>query len=204
MNEHSFRVLEFSKARDIVASFCQTDLGQAYVRSLTPDKDRSATERIFDLTEDLGVFLSEHRFPDYSLHDLAPQLAAAAVADFVLTKPDLWAVFTTLKNILLFREFFREDTPPHFSLSGLAKDLRQMKDLMTGFGKTFDDAGEIRDDATEELFRVRSSIRETRKRIQKLLNGLLESRTFAGCLENRELIRYDDRFVVLLKGQFKN
>jgi DNA mismatch repair protein MutS2 len=204
MNERCLRVLEFAKTREIVASFSRTDLGQAHIRSLEPVQDRAAVERIFDLTDDFTVFLSEHKFPAYSLHDISPHLASAAIPDFVLTRADLWSVCLTLRNILRFRETFREETLPHRSLSGLAKDLRQTKELMTGFGKTFDDSGEIRDDATDELFRIRTAVRDTRKRIQKLLNGLLDSRTFVGCLENRELVRYDDRFVVLLKGQFKN
>ena len=185
MNEHSLRILEFSKARDIVASFSQTDFGRVYCRSLLPFQNRKDAEKIFDATEDLGVFLAEHHLPGYNLHDLEPRLVNAAIVDFVLTKADLWSTAETLTNISGFRDLFREATPPHHALSGLARDIRPLKELLAAFKKTFDDAGEIRDDATDELLRIRNAIRETRRRIQKLLNGLFESRTFVSSLDDR-------------------
>ncbi len=201
-------VLEFDRLRDLLRRQTTCAPGRTAVDALAFSQDRSTLEAAFALIAEGVAFLgngSEMGFG--SLADPSRWFAELQGPVAVLTPQMLLDSATLADTAALLRESFRESgrssgpgpTARQFPLlSARAASVADLRPLAVAIRRAVLPNGEISDDASPELRRIRASMGRTRETIQKTLEHMLRARS-GGAGEDYVTLR-NDRFVIPVRA----
>lgn len=203
MNPKHLSTLEFPKVLDHLAAHASFSAGQDLARALTPATDLQEIRWRLETTSEARTLLEVK--PDISLggaHDVRP-LAQATQRGMVLPPPDLLDVRDTLVAArTLHRSLSRLDEQfPH--LARLAGRIQPCPDVITEIDRCLDDRGNVRDDASPDLARIRRDIRVAHDRIQDKLERIIQTPRNAAFLQEPLITQREGRYVIPLKADFK-
>jgi DNA mismatch repair protein MutS2 len=191
--------LEFDRLREIVGGYATCPPGRRHVAALAPGHDRGALEAAFALIREATAWLRAGRElglgaladPDGWLPKLASPLA-------VLEPAELLDAVSLLETAQWLRAAFDGEAPQFPLLAGRARSLGDFRKLAAEIRNAILPNGEISDDASRDLRRIRTTQTRTREGIQKKLNDLLRAR---GSAEGDAYVTIrNDRFVIPVRA----
>jgi DNA mismatch repair protein MutS2 len=195
-------VLEFDKLRELLRLRTTCAPGRRAVDGLVPQMDRGALENIFAAIREAREWLRDERELGFGgLTDPAHWLLRLEDAGVVLDAKELLDVATLLETAAWLREQFRDETTDFPLLAGRVASLVDFRDLLAAIRKCVLPNGEISDDASPLLRRIRVSRAQTRDTIQKTLKQILRSRD-AEAGEDYVTLR-NDRFVIPVRAEHR-
>ncbi len=203
LRRRHLETLEFPKILERLAAHTDFSAGAALARGLRPFDEVEAAQEALALTTEARRFLETH--PDFDLggvHDLRP-LVAQAVRGAYLAPDAFLDVRGTLRQVSRIRRLIlsmEEELP---RLADLAWRLLPQPALVEAIAATLDDEGEVRDDASPELARLRREIRIIQGRIQERLQRLITSPDYAPFLQEALITRREGRYVVPVRAEAK-
>ncbi|MGD8279485.1 MAG: endonuclease MutS2, partial [Gemmatimonadota bacterium] len=170
MNRHALDVLQFGDALDQVARFAVSAPGAAAVRGLEPS-DAPAW-----ITDELGRVDETRRFLVRTgaalvppIPDLKQAFRHIAVEGSSLEAIVLRDVAVLLSGAAATRRAIQAESAAFPGLARIGSRLQAPRGLEDAIRAAIDDAGEVKDNATRALARLRREIRGTRGRlVQKL------------------------------------
>ena len=171
------QLLEFDRLRDIVSGFTTCAPGRRHAQSLAPRHDPSALDAEFALLREGVAYLragSELGFG--SLADPDPWLARLGIPASMLSSAELLDVASLAETVLGVRQSFKGDAAKYPRLAERAASQPDLRHLSTAIRRAIHPNGEISDDASPELKRIRVGIAQARTRIQKSLENILRAR----------------------------
>src|SRR6266568_4797142 len=171
-------VLEFDKLRELLRLRTTCAPGRRAVNGLQPGWERPALESAFALIREAAEWLRAGREPGEFL-DAASLLETAG-----------W-----------LRQQFREEAAKFPLLAAQAASVGDFRDVQAAIRRCVLPNGEINDDASATLRRIRASIMETRETIQKNLKQILRARN-AEAGEDYVTLR-NDRFVIPVRAEHR-
>ena len=193
-------VLEFDKLRELLRLRTTCAPGRRAVDALGFTVDRAALEAAFAQIREAREWLrSERELGFGGLADPETWLAQLAGPGMILEPPHLLDSATLLDTAGWLRTQFREDATKFPLLSARAAALTDFRDTLAVIRRAILPNGEIRDDASPALRRIRASIAQTRDSIQKTLKQILRARN-AGAGEDYVTLR-NDRFVIPVRAE---
>jgi DNA mismatch repair protein MutS2 len=192
-------LLEFNALREIVSRFTTCAPGRRATQALAPRQDVAALDAEFALVREAVAYLragSELGFG--SLADPEPWLAHLAIPAFVLSSAELLDVASLAETVLAVRQTFKGEATKFPRLAERATALADLRHLSTAIRRAVLPNGEISDDASPHLKRIRVGISQAREKIHKSLEGILRARGEpAG--EDYITLR-NDRFVIPVRA----
>src|SRR6202521_215942 len=193
-------VLEFDKLREVLRLRTTCVPGRRSVSALNPGTDRAALEAEFALIREAREWLRLGRELGFgALADPEGWLAKIQGAGAALEPGELLEAASLLEISGWLRQQFREDTAKFPLLAARAASLTDFRDLLAAIRKCVLPNGEISDDASAALRKIRVSIGQTRDSIQKTLKQILRSRN-AEAGEDYVTLR-NDRFVIPVRAE---
>jgi DNA mismatch repair protein MutS2 len=193
-------VLEFDKLREILRLRTTCAPGRRAVSTLEPGIDRAALEAEFALIREAREWLRLGRELGFgALADPQAWLERIEGAGAVLEPGELLEAASLLEISGWLRQQFREDATKCPLLAARAATLADFRDLLAAIRKCVLPNGEISDDASATLRKIRVSIGQTRDSIQKTLKQILRSRN-AEAGEDYVTLR-NDRFVIPIRAE---
>jgi DNA mismatch repair protein MutS2 len=202
-------ILEFDRLRDLLRRQTTCAPGRAAVDGLSFSQDRAALEAAFALIAEAVAYLGDGSEMGFgSLADPSRWLVELEAPVAVLTPPMLLDVATLADTVAMLRDSFRESaragsgpTAGQFPLlSARAGSVADLRPLAVAIRRAVLPNGEISDDASPELKRIRGSMGRTRETIQKTLERMLRSRGGdSGGGEDYVTLR-NDRFVIPVRA----
>src|SRR5260221_711665 len=200
MSRSAQDVLEFDKLRELLRLRTTCAPGRRVIDGLGVSTNRAALEGAFALIREAREWLR-----------LGRELGFGALAD-----PETWMVRLEAPGVgLEVKEFldagslletagwlkqqFREDADKFPLLAARAASLGDFRDLQAAIRRCVLPNGEISDDASSALRRIRASIQQTRDSSQKPLRQILRSRQ-AQRGEDYVTLR-NDRFVIPIRSE---
>ena len=183
MNAHALGVIEFERALDLVAGFASSSLGAARLRESSPVSDRAWIEREHSRVSAMRAITGgEARWRPQNVIDITQALARLRVQGASLSPADLLALRNFLRSSRLTADSFKSDKIPAVTLAMIRAEIdgliiapKEEKALEAAV----DDDGNIRDDASFALRRIRREMRGAQGEIVRLLERIvarLESR----------------------------
>ena len=193
-------VLEFDALRDLLRRRTTCAPGRRGMDALRPGTDRAALEAAFALIREAREWLRTARElgfgaladPDTWLERLEAPGAVLAPAEF-LDAASLLEVAGWLK------QQFRQEAAKFPLLAARAMSLMDFREPLAAIRRSILPNGEISDDASAALRRIRASIASTRESIQKVLKQILRARG-AEAGEDYVTLR-KDRFVIPVRAE---
>ena len=177
MNAHALGVLEFGAALDLVAGFASSSLGADRVRQSRPRTDRDWIEREHARVSAMrSMTEGEARWRPQQVGDIAPSLSRLRVEGASLSALDLLSLRNFLRATRLSAESFKGDKIPAVALAMIRLEIdalisapREEKALETAI----DDDGNVRDEASPALRRIRREMRGAQGEIVRMLERIV-------------------------------
>jgi DNA mismatch repair protein MutS2 len=198
MDERTFKTLELDALVNLLARHVQTPLGRKRALALAPMTDRDRVNHELDLTtECANYFTTGGTFGLNEVADPESSLAELRVAGTSLDPHQIIAIQALIATGMDLRGQFNDtevkERYPHLAaIAAPIPDLRRM--LASMRGKILPN-GEIDDNASPELRRIRREINERRGRIYRNLESLMHERAPSAIQEDIVTIR-NGRFVI--------
>lgn len=206
MNERAYPVLEFDSIREALAQFAESEPGKAQALALVASSDPT---RVIDALETTSEARRLHDESDTvslaGLPDVSSALDLLQIEGRVLGVEELvgLAMFAAIANGARSHLVQHYDDTPH--LAGLAGTIPELATLRAGITRIVDvDEGEVRDNASDKLAKLRAQSARLKKRLQKLLDAALASRDNAKLLQEAIVTTRNGRPVVPIKAECKS
>jgi DNA mismatch repair protein MutS2 len=200
-------ILEFDRLRELLRRQTTCAPGRRAIDALSFSTDRAALDAVFALIAEAIAYRHDGSEIGFgSVADPQPWIAELDSPAAVLTPHMFLAAVSLADMVTSLRESFRasprdgvRNTSEKFPLlaarAGAVADLRP---LATAVRRAVLPNGEISDDATPELKRIRASIGRTRETVQKTLERILRSR--GGEAGEDYVTLRNDRFVIPVRA----
>jgi DNA mismatch repair protein MutS2 len=200
MSRTALDVLEFDKLLELLRQRTTCVPGRSFVDGLQPGMDRAEITAAFALIHEAREWLRAARELGFgALADPQNWLERIEGPGMILEAREFLDAATLLETAGWLRQQFREEETKFPLLAARAAALSEFKDLLTVIRRSVLPNGEISDDASPALRRIRASITQTRDAIRRTLKHILRSKNVeAG--EDYVTLR-NDRFVIPLRAE---
>ena len=194
--------MEFDKLRELLRLRTTCAPGQRAVNALEPRIERIALESAFALIREAAEWLRAGRELGFgALSDPQGWLERIEGPGMALEPGELLDAASLLETTAWLRQQFREEAPKFPLLAARTAALGDFRDVHAAIRRCVLPNGEISDDASPALRRIRASIAETRDAIQKSLKQILRARN-AEAGEDYVTLR-NDRFVIPVRAEHR-
>ena len=192
-------LLEFDRLKDVLSGFTTCAPGRRAIEALAPQQNVPALDEEFSFIHEAMAYLrsgSELGFG--SLPDPELWLTRLRVMASVLSIADLLDVASLAETVHAVRQAFKGDAEKYPRLAERAGLLSDLRHISTAIRRAIHPNGEISDDASPQLKRIRTGIAQTRGRIHKSLESILRAR---GEPTGEDYITLrNDRFVIPVRA----
>lgn len=202
MNQHGLRVIQFPETLDLVAGFASSPLGAAAVRGLVPVAELAGAEQeLRRVDQTVNFLLRQEDWAIPSLPDLRLALRRLAVPGSVWEAPVLRDAGELLRSARATRQAILRYGADYPLLAEVAERLVQLEAEERALARAIDEAGEVRDEASRELARLRREIRAARGRIVDRLQGFMAQLPDRIRVADASLSIRDGRYVVPVRRE---
>ncbi len=203
IEDRTLRSLEFDKVRALLVDQASCSLGKALAAELAPSDDVGTVRRWqTETTEAREILRGRNEVPLGGLHDVRQYLRQAAVGS-LLTPPDFLAVGDTIRASRRLKRFFADDHVVAPVLEELAAGLGTFDRLDAEIRRVITEQGEVADDASPELAKVRRTMRTVQDRIRDRLESIIHSPEFGKYLQDPIITMRGERYVVPIKQEYR-
>jgi DNA mismatch repair protein MutS2 len=203
LNPKYLETLELDKIREQVAELTAFSAGHELALALEPATDLVEVQRRQSETAEARALLSVR--PGLTLggvHDVRPLLKSARIGA-TLEASALLDVQSTLLGGKALRRAILGEEEQYPVLAATAERIEECPKLVTEIGRCINDRGEVVDNASPALSRIRRELSVAHDRLLDRLNKLLGSSANARYLQEALVTQRGGRYVIPLKAEFK-
>jgi DNA mismatch repair protein MutS2 len=204
MHTGALRALEWDAIVDVVRGFALTPIGEARLAELEPQSDPHRAAQLLSATSEGVKYLDAN--PAFSLNapaDLDALLSALAVEGRALDPLRLLAFAEFLDSLALTCATIRRVSGPFPTLKALAENCGSFKNQIGDVRSKIDPSGEVNDNASPELSRVRNQLRKQRTRLRSTLESYLRGKDTSRYLQDQVVSDRDGRYVLVVKAEHR-
>ena len=200
--EKSKKTLELDKVVSVLATYARTQQSQQLCLSIEPETDYEKIQENINFTKEAKELIDKLlELPIEHLTDL--NTIDNNQLNSYLSERELLSLAKSLRSARLVKNFMRENTISDSCLSKLSMQIVPNKELEDQIFATFDEADNIKKDATDVLSGLYSSLKEAEKEIKTKINELLNSHEFAQYLQEPIYTIRDNRIVFPIMASAK-
>ena len=202
MDQKSLEMLEFPKAREILAGFTSFSASRELALKILPSSDEAVVSRLLGQSAEARRLLSKE--PDFSIGGAGDVREAAQLADRgkVLEPQVLLDIRATLACARVARARVAKLARDLPLLWGVAGQIVPLPDLEEKIGKSISPAAEVLDSASERLSELRFRLREAQQQLLNRLESILKSPRGRRCAQEAYVTQREGRYVIPLKAEF--
>lgn len=204
----SQRALDWPALLARLAREARSERGQAACLALPLAADAAAARAGMAEVDELARLARSGRaLPSIAFGEI-DELVAAAQKLFVLGPDELRPIAALCETAGSVRDYFTGDGGETVAAAPLtaarATALDACRPLAVAIRGTFDAAGEVRDDVSPTLARLRREREQLSARVRSSIEELMRGEEFAGLLQDQYVTVRQDRFVLPLKASAKS
>jgi len=192
-------ILEFDRLRDLLQARTTSAPGRRAIEALAFRIERRGLEREFAaIAEAIAYLRSGEELGFGALADPEAWLERLALPGTTLAPAELLDAASLIDTVASLREIFRDAAAKFPLLTERARALADLRFLAAAIRRAILPNGEINDDASPALRRVREGIARTRENLQKTLERILRAR---GSEDGGDYItQRNDRYVIPVRA----
>lgn len=203
MNPHTLRVLEYEKILSRVAAHCAFSGGMDIARSLLPSDDLRTVQEWMEQTRE-AVALLEQKSDIYfgGVTDVRP-LASKAERGSILLPGELGEIRSTLLRARTLRNTLTRLSRQFPNLAEMASLIEPCDHVIGEISRCINERGEVTDNASSELARIRSQLRVAQERLLHTLERLVQSDDLRPYLQDSLVTQRQGRYVIPVRAEHK-
>lgn len=202
--EEIFDKLDLKKIINRTAGYAITDGGKNLILEEKPQTDISEVEKSLNLTFALKRFIEEVNEINYTyLPDVRNSILKSRIENFVLNNKDIIQIGKLLFNARTIKSTISQYKNKFSELWEFVNQLRENIFLERKINDVFDDYGEVKDIASDDLRRIREEIKSLQNQIQKVNERILKNLSKDGMVQDELITLRDGRMVIPVRSEFK-
>jgi DNA mismatch repair protein MutS2 len=199
MGRRAEEILEFDRLRDLLRARTTSAPGQRAIELLGFRTERPVLEREFSaIAEAMAYLRSGEELGFGAVADPEAWLERLGLPGAVLIPGELLEAASLIDTVTSLREVFRDSSAKYPLLTERARSLADLRFLAAAIRRAILPGGEISDDASAVLRRVRDGIGRTRENLQKTLERILRTRGSEGGEDY--VTQRNDRYVIPVRA----
>lgn len=203
MNELA-KKLDLTKIFERTAGYAITDPGKKIIFDEVPTDDLNIANHLIELTFEIKSFIEEIGEIDYLyLPDLRESLYKSKIENYILNPKEIIQIGKLNTNARLIKNSIQSFKNRFPVLWAFVEQLTENKLLEKRINDIFDDYGEVKDSASEDLKRIRDEIKSLQFDIQKINERLLKKLNKEGLVQDELITLRDGRMVLPIRSEFK-
>ena len=202
MEQESFKILEYKRILSRLREKAGTTLGKELAGGLLPSGDREEVRERLQQTAE-AVYVSAIAQPPLGgIKDIRESIKKVGMGA-VLAPDELLDILTTMYAMREMKRFFKELEAEAPILKNWARSLEILGQLEKDLEHIVDEHGNLRDDASVELKRIRREIRSSQAKIKDHLAGLLHNNEYQKYFQEAIVTMRGDRYVLPVKQEYR-
>jgi DNA mismatch repair protein MutS2 len=202
--EKTLEDLEYDEVLRQCAAFAITPMGKEVVLGLKPQTDTEEVLKKLQMTSEYcASFDNENRIPNHGFEDVSQYFQLLKIENSVLELEafrNLARNTETSNTLVRFLDKFKTYYP---SLSGLAEQLYEEKQIKPTVDGVIDRFGEVRNDASDTLYSIRKQMQQLRGKISSSFNKALSQFSNADYLDDIRESVIENRRVLAVKAMYR-
>ena len=202
--EKTLEDLEYDEVLRQCAAFAITPMGKEVVLGLKPQTDTEEVLKKLQMTSEYcASFDNENRIPNHGFEDVSQYFQLLKIENSVLELEafrNLARNTETCNTLVRFLDKFKTYYP---SLSGLAEQLYEEKQIKPTVDGVIDRFGEVRNDASDTLYSIRKQMQQLRGKISSSFNKALSQFSNADYLDDIRESVIENRRVLAVKAMYR-
>lgn len=200
-----FESLEFDQIRAQLKMLAPSSLSKKMAEELVPSNIPEIVRRHLDETEEAVILLQkEIATPLGETHDIFPLLRNAS-KDIVLLPAEFNDILVSLETYKKMHHYFEGERHLVYPiLEELSSLIIPQDELINSIQRVFDEKGQIRDNASPKLLRIRAEKESIKNKIRKSFQNLLTDKSIADYFQDTVVTQRNGRFVVPIKEEYRN
>jgi len=194
----------FQPIREEAVKAARSVMGKERLEKLVPYSDRERVERLLRLTREMiDLQRNDAAFPLENLHDIRDYLKRSKAEGSLLPAESLleiWQVSVTARRIKQYLDQ-RDDYYP--SLNNLAVGLIPMENLEETIRHAIDEHGNVKDDASSDLKRIRNTLNRKRTDLRTTINRVMSRAQKQGMASDEGPTIRNGRMVIPIQAEYK-
>lgn len=196
--------LEFPTVLDQLVGRCNTELGKMAALKIAPIADTAALFEVLGQTSEyLASFTNENRIPNHGFESINGELRLLKVENTLLEISGFRRIAALCNTVGGHKKFLKKFKEYYPLLYALSDTLDENKSIAQEIDAVIDRFGEVRDDASDELKRIRQQINAIRAKINSSFNGALQRYQAAEFLDEIRESVVENRRVLAVKAMYR-
>lgn len=191
--------LGFEKIRESVALRCSTNYAKERVGAEKISFHASTIEKRLILTDEMRLIcMFESSFPSNGFIDSIDYLKPLEIEYTSLSLENLNKLYTFLENLRGILAFFKGCKEGRYeNLRSMAEPVMFFPEITRRLDLILDKYGEIRDNASDELYQIRKSLREKENSISRKIQSILKRAQAEGVAEEDATVSVRDGRILI-------
>lgn len=197
--------IKFDKIRQLVKSYCLSDMGRELVDKMNFSSDSSyISEQLKETHEFMNILQVEDSFPGDHFRDARPFLQKIRVEGLFLEIAEMVALKLSLESLSAIVRFFKGKEERYPILSAKAGCIHLFPFVQQRLDTIVSKHGTIKDTASPELNDIRHHLQRKQAGISKRMQSLLQQAQSEGWADKESAIAIrDGRMVIPVPSAYK-
>ncbi len=197
-------MLEFDLVRKELLDLAYTQGGREMVSLMSPSPRIDEVMALQRETAQAKAFILN--YGSVALVDVKPigELLKLCMLGAQIQPQNLLDLHATLKAARSIKQTLEASKVLAPDIWLIAQKIRPQPEIEQIISKTIDEHGEVLDSASDRLASIRVQMRIVHTRVQSKLNEIIKTPSYARMIQEPIITIRDDRFVIPLKGEYKN
>ncbi len=196
--------LEFPTVLEQLAARCTTELGKAAALEISPLTDETALRnQLGQTSEYLASFTNENRIPNHGFDAITKELQLLQIENTVLEVSGFRRIAHLCTAISLHKKFFKKFKEYYPLLFETVDPLAENTFIPNEIVSVIDKFGEIRDNASVDLKRIRMDMNAVRGKINQSFGAALSRYQTADFLDDIKESIVENRRVLAVKAMYR-
>jgi DNA mismatch repair protein MutS2 len=196
--------LEFSRVLEHIAGYAASSLGVEHISELMPLSDADAIRRELRMVGEAHLLIQRGDDPPlHGIYDIRDALGFSKISGGFLSGENFLHVVSTMQGMRKSREFFSSRRESYPLLSELTSEIHVNRLLERHIQDAIDETGNVRDNASRDLQRIRRDIIDRsaalRQRLQKILRKVADEEL----VTDEYVTLREGRLVLPVKNEYK-
>ncbi|HNW97072.1 MAG TPA: Smr/MutS family protein [Bacteroidales bacterium] len=196
----------FDTIRQSLKKLCLCRIGASFVDKMKFSDNKNQIVKLLEQTEEFRqILLLSEKFPTENYFDITPELSTISIEGTYLEKETLFDMKRSLTTIYECITFFRKDKENRFpKLNELTAAIEIDTSILKQLDRILDYKGNIKDDASPELFEIRKEITRKQVSVNKKLQQIINQvRKQGWAPDDIELTVRNGRTVIPMTAAYK-
>ena len=204
ISEKALQDLEFTTVIQQVATFSISELGKKQILETLPFSNKKRLLRELEFTNEyLSSFESDNRIPNHGFDNIYEQIKRLTIEDSYIETESFLKIASTSETIKELKKYFKKFHTYFPQLSILSENVDFIQEIIDDIKKVISPYGEVVDNASPELRKIRRSIGGLNGKIGQSFSSALSKAKASGYLDDIKESIIDNHRVLAVLAMYR-